>query len=160
MPHYNFCSSSQTDFTLGYFTSCVHQEPEWDESSAFVAHAASHIRPKGSSRRSKENKENEARREVGGRAVVMCDECISTETRTLDCFSVRGSACQTPHLYADALCLFSIEIAESLHSYATVAHDSCRVFTDKWDRMEKKCLSDRYVRRTICGDGRSPVSLG
>lgn len=43
---------------------CVPQEPEWDVSSAFVANAASHIKPKGSSRKSKENKENEARREV------------------------------------------------------------------------------------------------
>uniref|UniRef100_A0A3Q4HZL5 Zgc:123010 n=1 Tax=Neolamprologus brichardi TaxID=32507 RepID=A0A3Q4HZL5_NEOBR len=39
-------------------------EPEWDVSSAFFANAASHIKPKGSSRKSKENKENEARREV------------------------------------------------------------------------------------------------
>lgn len=70
MLYYNFFSSSRSDFILGYLTSCVQQEPEWDESSAFVAHAASHIRPKGSSRRSKENKENEARREVSGRAGV------------------------------------------------------------------------------------------
>ncbi|XP_056465110.1 uncharacterized protein zgc:123010 isoform X1 [Gadus chalcogrammus] len=40
------------------------QEPEWDISSAFFANAASHIKPKGSARRSKENKENETRREV------------------------------------------------------------------------------------------------
>lgn len=43
---------------------CGPQEPEWDVSSAFFANAASHIKPKGSSRKSKENKENEARREV------------------------------------------------------------------------------------------------
>ncbi|XP_020506653.1 stress-induced-phosphoprotein 1 isoform X1 [Labrus bergylta] len=42
------------------------QEPEWDVSSAFFANAASHIKPKGSSRKSKENKENEARRETNG----------------------------------------------------------------------------------------------
>lgn len=42
----------------------VPQEPEWDVSSAFFANAASHIKPKGSNRKSKENKENEARREV------------------------------------------------------------------------------------------------
>lgn len=40
------------------------EEPEWDVSSAFFANAASHIKPKGSSRKSKENKENEARRET------------------------------------------------------------------------------------------------
>lgn len=45
-------------------TFCAPQEPEWDVSSAFVANAASHIKPKGSSRKSKENKENEARKEV------------------------------------------------------------------------------------------------
>lgn len=50
--------------TLDCLTFCVPQEPEWDVSSAFFANAASHIRPKGSSRKSKENKENEARREV------------------------------------------------------------------------------------------------
>lgn len=43
------------------------QEPEWDVSSAFFAHAASHIKPKGASRKSKENKENEAKREVNER---------------------------------------------------------------------------------------------
>ncbi|XP_078144696.1 uncharacterized protein LOC139923412 isoform X2 [Centroberyx gerrardi] len=42
------------------------EEPEWDVSSAFFANAASHIKPKGSSRKSKENKENEARRETNG----------------------------------------------------------------------------------------------
>lgn len=39
-------------------------------SSAFFANAASHIRPKGSSRKSKENKENEARKEVNGNAAA------------------------------------------------------------------------------------------
>ncbi|XP_030626959.1 hsp70-Hsp90 organizing protein isoform X2 [Chanos chanos] len=46
------------------------EEPEWDVSSAFVANAVSHIRPKAKSktgRKSRENKENEARpREVTG----------------------------------------------------------------------------------------------
>ncbi|XP_066535440.1 stress-induced-phosphoprotein 1 [Hoplias malabaricus] len=46
------------------------EEPEWDVSSAFVANAVSHIRPKAKSkavRKSKENKENEDRtREVSG----------------------------------------------------------------------------------------------
>lgn len=52
---------------MASFIYCVPQEPEWDVSSAFFANAASHIRPKGSSRKSKENKENEARREVNKR---------------------------------------------------------------------------------------------
>nr|XP_057915128.1 tetratricopeptide repeat protein 31 isoform X2 [Doryrhamphus excisus] len=46
------------------------QEPEWDVSSAFVANAASHIKPKGSCRKSKENKENEARKETNGTHVT------------------------------------------------------------------------------------------
>ncbi|KAJ8284696.1 hypothetical protein COCON_G00035460 [Conger conger] len=44
--------------------SSCEEEPEWDVSSAFVANAASHLRPKGRSKPgavSKENKENEAR---------------------------------------------------------------------------------------------------
>lgn len=44
----------------------AEEEPEWDVSSAFFANAASHIKPKGSCRKSKENKENEDRRETNG----------------------------------------------------------------------------------------------
>ncbi|KAF6731510.1 Tetratricopeptide repeat protein 31 [Oryzias melastigma] len=47
-------------------TRTLEEEPEWDVSSAFFAHAASHIKPKGASRKSKENKENEAKRETNG----------------------------------------------------------------------------------------------
>lgn len=63
-----------SDFTFADSNFRVQQEPEWDVSSAFVANAASHIRPKGLSRRSKENKENEARREVSGGAVMGVDK--------------------------------------------------------------------------------------
>ncbi|MGH0116686.1 UNVERIFIED_CONTAM: hypothetical protein FKN15_021234 [Acipenser sinensis] len=44
--------------------SSTEEEPEWDVNSAFVANAASHIKPKSrtkASRMSKENKENEAK---------------------------------------------------------------------------------------------------
>ncbi|XP_064419198.1 uncharacterized protein ZGC:123010 [Latimeria chalumnae] len=48
----------------------LDEEPEWDVNSAFVANAASHIKPKTrtkSNRKSKENKENEAKtQEVNG----------------------------------------------------------------------------------------------
>lgn len=54
----------------------MRQDPEWDESSAFFANAASQIRLKGSSRRSKENKENESKREVSGRALTLSDESV------------------------------------------------------------------------------------
>ncbi|KAM9365283.1 uncharacterized protein KZ484_011457 [Pholidichthys leucotaenia] len=47
-------------------TTLSEEEPDWDENSAFFANAASHIKPKGSSRKSKENKENETRREKTG----------------------------------------------------------------------------------------------
>ncbi|XP_056147957.1 uncharacterized protein zgc:123010 isoform X2 [Lampris incognitus] len=55
------------------------EEPEWDVSSAFFANAASHIKPKGSSRRSKENKENEARREMNGSDAVTKRSASLTE---------------------------------------------------------------------------------
>ena len=42
----------------------ILQDPEWDISSAFFANAASHIRPKGTTRKSRDNKENEAKKEV------------------------------------------------------------------------------------------------
>ncbi|XP_077351949.1 uncharacterized protein LOC144001481 [Festucalex cinctus] len=40
------------------------EEPEWDMSSAFFANAASHMKPKGARRKSKEKKDNEARKET------------------------------------------------------------------------------------------------
>uniref|UniRef100_A0A3B4B803 Uncharacterized protein n=1 Tax=Periophthalmus magnuspinnatus TaxID=409849 RepID=A0A3B4B803_9GOBI len=43
----------------------AEEEPEWDVSSAFFANAASHIRPKVTSRKSRDNKENETKKEVG-----------------------------------------------------------------------------------------------
>lgn len=64
------------------------QDPEWDVSSAFVANAVSHIRPKTKSksgRKSKENKENEARiREVSVTAVInILPKCIQKHRRKL-----------------------------------------------------------------------------
>lgn len=76
----------------------VVQEPEWDVSSAFVANAASHIRPKGSSRRSKENKENEAKREVSGRAAGTPDGAEQPHVRvrvSSNAMPLRNSA--APH---------------------------------------------------------------
>ncbi|KAI5606325.1 tetratricopeptide repeat protein 31 isoform X2, partial [Silurus asotus] len=59
------------------------EEPEWDVSSAFVANAVSHIRPKAKSKaghKSKENKENEARiREVSGSESVTKRSALLTE---------------------------------------------------------------------------------
>ncbi|KAM9804217.1 uncharacterized protein ACB057_007697 [Neosynchiropus ocellatus] len=52
--------------SLKEMSTSTEEEPEWDVSSAFFANAASHIKPKGSCRKSKENKENEGRRETNG----------------------------------------------------------------------------------------------
>ncbi|KAF7649089.1 hypothetical protein LDENG_00147370 [Lucifuga dentata] len=60
-------------------TRATEEEPEWDVSSAFFANAASHIKPKGSSRKSKENKENEARRETNGSDTVTKKSASLTE---------------------------------------------------------------------------------
>ncbi|XP_067376354.1 uncharacterized protein zgc:123010 isoform X2 [Channa argus] len=57
----------------------TEEEPEWDVSSAFVANAASHIKPKGSSRKSKENKENEAKRETNGTDTITKRSASLTE---------------------------------------------------------------------------------
>lgn len=57
----------------------AEEEPEWDVSSAFFANAASHIKPKGSSRKSKENKENEARRETNGTDIMTKKSASLTE---------------------------------------------------------------------------------
>uniref|UniRef100_A0A3Q3WMY6 Uncharacterized protein n=1 Tax=Mola mola TaxID=94237 RepID=A0A3Q3WMY6_MOLML len=90
------------------------EEPDWDESSAFFANAASHVRPKGSSRKSKENKENEARREKGiklvqegqyAQAVAMFTDAIKCDPK--DNFFGNRSYCfycleQYPQALADA----------------------------------------------------------
>ncbi|XP_030012639.1 hsp70-Hsp90 organizing protein 1 isoform X3 [Sphaeramia orbicularis] len=60
-------------------TRSAEEEPEWDVSSAFFANAASHIKPKGSSRKSKENKENEARRETNGTDTITKKSASLTE---------------------------------------------------------------------------------
>ncbi|XP_047668401.1 tetratricopeptide repeat protein 31 isoform X3 [Tachysurus fulvidraco] len=65
-------------------SACASEEdPEWDVSSAFVANAASHIRPIAKSkagRKSKENKENEAKiKEVSGPESVTKRSALLTE---------------------------------------------------------------------------------
>uniref|UniRef100_A0A8C6UFU2 Uncharacterized protein n=1 Tax=Neogobius melanostomus TaxID=47308 RepID=A0A8C6UFU2_9GOBI len=49
---------------ISSFSLHILQDPEWDVSSAFFANAASHIRPKGTSRKSRDDKENEAKKEL------------------------------------------------------------------------------------------------
>ncbi|KAM9847652.1 uncharacterized protein ACBR49_008973 isoform 2-T2 [Aulostomus maculatus] len=60
-------------------TLSAEEEPEWDVSSAFFTNAASHIKPKAPCRKSKENKENEARRETNGTDTVTKKSASLTE---------------------------------------------------------------------------------
>ncbi|XP_056902954.1 stress-induced-phosphoprotein 1 isoform X1 [Takifugu flavidus] len=72
------------------------EDPEWDKSSAFFANAASHIRPKGSSRRSKENKENESKRETNG-----------TEWKKSESLTEKGIKLVQQGQYVEAVALFT-----------------------------------------------------
>ncbi|XP_047207377.1 tetratricopeptide repeat protein 31 isoform X2 [Girardinichthys multiradiatus] len=74
------------------------EEPEWDVSSAFFANAASHIKPKGSSRKSKENKENEARKETNWTDNMTKKSALLTE---------KGIKLVQEGQYAQAVCMFT-----------------------------------------------------
>ncbi|XP_068578521.1 uncharacterized protein zgc:123010 isoform X2 [Cebidichthys violaceus] len=74
----------------------TEEEPEWDVSSAFFANAASHIKPKGTSRKSKENKENEARRETNG-----------TDTKSASSLTEKGIKLVQEGQYAQAASMFT-----------------------------------------------------
>ncbi|KAM4599770.1 uncharacterized protein V3H82_008077 [Fundulus diaphanus] len=76
----------------------TEEEPEWDVSSAFFANAASHIKPKGSSRKSKENKENEARKETNGTDNMTKKSASLTE---------KGIKLVQEGQYAQAVCMFT-----------------------------------------------------
>ncbi|XP_047459384.1 tetratricopeptide repeat protein 31 isoform X3 [Mugil cephalus] len=76
----------------------TEEEPEWDVSSAFFANAASHIKPKGSSRKSKENKENEARRETNG---------TDTTTKKSASLTEKGIKLVQEGQYAQAVSMFT-----------------------------------------------------
>ncbi|XP_070697402.1 tetratricopeptide repeat protein 31 isoform X2 [Pempheris klunzingeri] len=76
----------------------AEEEPEWDVSSAFFANAASHIKPKGSSRKSKENKENEARRETNG---------TDTMTKKSASLTEKGIKLVQEGQYLDAVSMFT-----------------------------------------------------
>ncbi|XP_076017037.1 uncharacterized protein LOC143008945 [Genypterus blacodes] len=78
--------------------STEEEEPEWDVSSAFFANAASHIKPKGLSHKSKENKENEARRETNGSDTVTKKSASLTE---------RGIKLVQEGQYAQAVSMFT-----------------------------------------------------
>ncbi|KAL6101850.1 uncharacterized protein ACO6RY_17009 [Pungitius sinensis] len=79
-------------------TRSAEEEPEWDVSSAFFANAASHIKPKGSSRKSKENKENEAKRETNG---------TDTMTKKSASLTEKGIKLVQEGQYAQAACMFT-----------------------------------------------------
>ncbi|KAL7384209.1 hypothetical protein ABVT39_026509 [Epinephelus coioides] len=79
-------------------TRSAEEEPEWDVSSAFFANAASHIKPKGSGRKSKENKENEARRETNG---------TDTMTKKSASLTEKGIKLVQEGQYAQAVSMFT-----------------------------------------------------
>ncbi|PWA26055.1 hypothetical protein CCH79_00001646, partial [Gambusia affinis] len=76
----------------------TEEEPEWDVSSAFFANAASHIKPKGSSRKSKENKENEARKET---------KITDNMTKKSASLTEKGIKLVQEGQYAQAACMFT-----------------------------------------------------
>ncbi|XP_017164673.1 hsp70-Hsp90 organizing protein 1 isoform X1 [Poecilia reticulata] len=76
----------------------INEEPEWDVSSAFFANAASHIKPKGSSRKSKENKENEARKETN---------ITDNMTKKSASLTEKGIKLVQEGQYAQAACMFT-----------------------------------------------------
>ncbi|XP_041866193.1 stress-induced-phosphoprotein 1 isoform X2 [Melanotaenia boesemani] len=76
----------------------TEEEPEWDVSSAFFANAASHIKPKGSRRKSKENKENEAKRETNG---------TDTMTKKSTSLTEKGIKLVQEGQYAQAVSMFT-----------------------------------------------------
>ncbi|XP_008277977.1 stress-induced-phosphoprotein 1 isoform X2 [Stegastes partitus] len=76
----------------------TEEEPEWDVSSAFFANAASHIKPKGSTRKSKENKENEAKRETNG---------TDTMTKKSASLTEKGIKLVQEGQYAQAVSMFT-----------------------------------------------------
>ncbi|XP_036403360.1 uncharacterized protein zgc:123010 isoform X1 [Megalops cyprinoides] len=88
------------------------EEPEWDVSSAFVANAASHIKPKVRAKptpRSKENKENEARtREVNGTEMVTKKSTSLTE---------KGIKLVNQGQYAQAVSMFTEAIRYDPNDY-------------------------------------------
>ncbi|XP_040034856.2 uncharacterized protein LOC120820776 isoform X2 [Gasterosteus aculeatus] len=79
-------------------TRSAEEEPEWDVSSAFFANAASHIKPKGSGRKSKENKENEAKRETNE---------TDTMTKKSASLTEKGIKLVQEGQYAQAACMFT-----------------------------------------------------
>ncbi|KAG9346141.1 hypothetical protein JZ751_007959 [Albula glossodonta] len=92
--------------------STCEEEPEWDVSSAFVANAASHIRPKGRTKpghRSKENKENEARTgEVNG---------VDAVTRRSASLTEKGIRLVQQGQYAEAVSKFTEAIRYNPNDY-------------------------------------------
>ncbi|XP_061693731.1 tetratricopeptide repeat protein 31 isoform X2 [Syngnathoides biaculeatus] len=62
---YKFATSNTTTSSREHQKArSTEEEPEWDMNSAFFANAASHIKHKGTCRKSKENEENKAKKET------------------------------------------------------------------------------------------------
>lgn len=78
------------------------EDPEWDVSSAFFANAASHIRPKGASRKSRDNKENEAKKETGGHTDMMSKKSASLTEKGIKLVQ-EGQYAQAVTMFTEAI---------------------------------------------------------
>uniref|UniRef100_A0AAV2JK34 Uncharacterized protein n=1 Tax=Knipowitschia caucasica TaxID=637954 RepID=A0AAV2JK34_KNICA len=80
----------------------AEEEPEWDVSSAFFANAASHIRPKVASRKSRDNKENEAKKETNGHTDMMSKKSASLTEKGIKLVQ-EGQYAQAVSMFTEAI---------------------------------------------------------
>lgn len=83
-------------------TKATEEDPEWDVSSAFFANAASHIRPKGTSRKSRDNKENEAKKETNGHTDTMSKKSASLTEKGIKLVQ-EGQYAQAVTMFTEAI---------------------------------------------------------
>ncbi|XP_068111150.1 tetratricopeptide repeat protein 31 [Hyperolius riggenbachi] len=96
------------------------QEPEWDVNSAFVANAASHIRPKSGNKLDKKhnaNKENEGKMQEG--------DCNNSSVQRSQHFAEKGMQCALDGDYAKAVEMFSKAIRLDPKDYRYFGNRSC-----------------------------------
>ncbi|XP_033835397.1 uncharacterized protein zgc:123010 [Periophthalmus magnuspinnatus] len=80
----------------------AEEEPEWDVSSAFFANAASHIRPKVTSRKSRDNKENETKKETNGHTDMMSKKSASLTEKGIKLVQ-EGQYAQAVTMFTEAI---------------------------------------------------------
>lgn len=95
-------AASRVKATQNTQAKSTEEDPEWDVSSAFFANAASHIRPKGTSRKSRDNKENEAKRETTGHTDMMSKKSASLTERGIKLVQ-EGQYAQAVTMFTEAI---------------------------------------------------------